>query len=144
MNRTPPAHSALATVRSSNNLNGLSLAYLGDAVIELLVRERALESGKTNVGELNRLSREYVTAKRQSAALENILPVLTDEESDYFKRGRNAHGVSAPKSASTAEYRRATGMESLFGHLYLSGNMERARELFNIAYAKEIQNEEIY
>lgn len=139
----PLAHSALATVRSSNELNGLSLAYLGDAVLELLVRERVLCSGKTNVGELNRLSREYVTAKNQSSALENILPLLTEEEEDFFKRGRNAHGVSAPKSASTAEYRRATGMEALFGHLYLSGRMERARELFNIAYAKENKDEEI-
>ena len=129
--------SALATVKSSNELNGLSLAYMGDAVIELLVREKALSSGITNVGELNRMARNFVTAKNQSTALENILPLLTQEETDFYRRGRNAHGISAPKSASVTEYRRATGMEALFGHLFLSGQMERARELFSIAYSKE-------
>lgn len=126
-------------MRSSNELNGLSLAYLGDAVIELLVREETISRGITNVGELNRAAKNFVTAKNQSSALENILPLLTEEETDFYKRGRNAHGISAPKSASVAEYRRATGMEALFGHLFLSGQMERARELFNIAYSKEIE-----
>ncbi len=110
---------------------------MGDAVIELLVREKALSSGITNVGELNRMARNFVTAKNQSTALENILPLLTQEETDFYRRGRNAHGISAPKSASVTEYRRATGMEALFGHLFLSGQMERARELFSIAYSKE-------
>lgn len=130
---------ALATVKSSNELNGLSLAYLGDAVIELLVREETVSRGIADVGKLNRIARDFVTAKNQSSALENILPVLTEEETDFYKRGRNAHGISAPKSASVAEYRRATGMEALFGHLFLSGQTERARELFNIAYSKEIE-----
>ena len=110
---------------------------MGDAVIELLVREKALSSGITNVGELNRIARSFVTAKNQSTALENILPLLTQEETDFYRRGRNAHGISAPKSASVTEYRRATGVEALFGHLFLSGQMERARELFSIAYSKE-------
>lgn len=126
-------------MKSSNELNGLSLAYLGDAVIELLVREETVSRGITDVGKLNRIARDFVTAKNQSSALENILPVLTEEETDFYKRGRNAHGISAPKSASVAEYRRATGMEALFGHLFLSGQTERARELFNIAYSKEIE-----
>lgn len=124
-------------MKSSNELNGLSLAYLGDAVIELLARERVLESGITDVGKLNALARSYITAQAQSAALERMLPVLSEEENAVFKRGRNAHGISAPKSASVAEYRRATGMEALFGHLYLTGQKERIRELFYIAYPKE-------
>ena len=118
-------------------LNGLSLAYLGDAVIELLARRRVLASGVTNVGRLNALCRSYITAKVQSEAVERLLPHLTEEETDYFKRGRNANGVSAPKSASVAEYRRATGMEALFGYLHLTGRADRMNELFNIAYPEE-------
>ena len=124
-------------MRSSTELNGLSLAYLGDAVIELLARRRVLESGVTDVGRLNALCRAYITAKVQSEAVERLLPHLSEEETDFFKRGRNAIGVSAPKSASVAEYRRATGMEALFGHLYLSGESDRMNELFNIAYPEE-------
>lgn len=124
-------------MRSSSELNGLSLAYLGDAVIELLARKRVLASGITDVGRLNALCRAYITAKVQSEAVERLLPHLSETETDIFKRGRNAHGVSAPKSASVGEYRRATGMEALFGHLYLSGEAERMNELFNIAYPEE-------
>lgn len=124
-------------MRSSNELNGLCLAYLGDAVIELLARERALESGITDVGRLNALARLYVTARVQSDAVERLLDHLTEEEDAAFKRGRNAHGISAPKSASVAQYRRATGMEALFAHLYLSGQKDRMKELFNLAYPKE-------
>ena len=118
-------------------LNGLSLAYLGDAVIELLARRRVLSSGVTDVGRLNALCRAYITAKVQSQAVERLLPHLSEAETDVYKRGRNAHGVSAPKSASVGEYRRATGMEALFGHLYLSGEDGRLNELFNIAYPEE-------
>ncbi len=113
------------------------MAYLGDAVIELLARKRVLGSGITDVGRLNALCRAYITAKVQSEAVERLLPHLSEAETDIFKRGRNAHGLSAPKSASVGEYRRATGMEALFGHLYLTGEDQRMNELFNIAYPEE-------
>ena len=137
MNLTPLARSGLARVKSSNELNGLSLAYLGDAVIELLARKRVLALGYTDVGKLNALAREYITARAQSAALDRLLPALSEAETELYKRGRNAKGVSAPKSASVGEYRRATGMEALFGALYIDGQNDRIQELFEIAYPEE-------
>ncbi len=124
-------------MRSSNELNGLSLAYLGDAVIELLARKRVLSLGYTDVGKLNALARDYITARAQSAAFERLLPALSEAEADLYKRGRNAKGISAPKSASVGEYRRATGMEALFGALYADGRIDRLKELFEIAYPEE-------
>ena len=75
----------------------------------------------------------YVTAEKQSKALENILPALTEAETEIYKRGRNAKG-RAPKSASVTDYRRATGFECLFGFLYLTGEQPRIQELFDIAF----------
>ena len=121
-------------MKSFETLPGLSLAYLGDAVIELLARERLLQSGLTNTGKLSALARAFVTAKNQSRAIERILPMLNEEETAYYKRGRNANGICAPKSATVGEYRRATGMEALFGYLHLSGQQDRARELFAAAF----------
>lgn len=123
-----------------NNIGTLALAYLGDAVIELLVRQRLTGTGINNVGKLNEMSRQYVQAKNQSRALENILPHLSEEEMAMYKRGRNAHTAYHPKSSSVVDYRRATGFEALMGYLYSSGRGERARELFELAY-KEVGEE---
>ncbi len=111
--------------------SGLSLAYLGDAVLELLVRERlvAAQVKKPSVEALN-----YVTAGAQSEALARIEPCLTDEEADAWRRGRNAVHSGVPKSATPTEYRRATGLETLFGYLHMAGKSERLRELFRAAY----------
>ncbi len=122
------------------NINGFSaaeLAYFGDSVIELLVRERLIKSSLGNIGTLNKEALKYVKATAQSAALEKILPLLTEEEESAFRRGRNNHTGSIPKSASACEYRRATGFEALFGFLWLSERYERARELFNTAYSDD-------
>ena len=121
------------------SLNGLSLAYLGDAVLEVQTRKRLLSLGVTDVGKLNKLALHYVRAVDQSAAVERILPHLTEDEEAAYKRGRNSHGVSAPKSATVAEYRRATGMEALFGWLYLQGMSERIEELFDLAFPRQEQ-----
>ena len=112
------------------NLNGASLAYLGDAVLELMTREHLLKSGKTNVGELNHMAQKFVRATVQSEALSRILPLLTEEETEIYKRGRNTHGLAIPKSATAGQYRRATGLEALFAYLYLLGKNERMNELF--------------
>ncbi|MBR6534594.1 MAG: ribonuclease III [Clostridia bacterium] len=114
-----------------------ALAYYGDAVIELLVRERLISTGISNPGELTKMSRAFVTAQRQSACVEKILSSLTEEESDMFRRGRNMHG-NHPKSASVAEYRRATGFEVLMGYLYKTDNCQRAKQLFSLAYEDEL------
>lgn len=115
-------------------LSGQELAYFGDAVIELLTRKTLLEKGLRNVGELNRAALGYVQATAQSRALDNIYPLLTEEELLVFKRGRNNHVGAIPKSASAIEYRRATGLEALFAYLWLSGDTARAESLFRIAY----------
>ena len=126
-----------------DTLNGLTLAYLGDAVLEVQTRKRLLSLGITDLKTLNKEALSYVRAVDQSAAVERILPHLTEDEEAIFKRGRNSHGVSAPKSATVAEYRRATGMEALFAYLDLSGQQARAEELFGIAYGdvmEELEN----
>lgn len=118
-----------------NQISAQELAYFGDAVVELLVREHLLTLGLGGVGKLNREAMKYVKATAQSAALENILPLLAEDELAAFKRGRNNHVSAIPKSASAVEYRRATGFEALFAYLWLSGKESRARELFSIAYS---------
>ncbi len=120
--------------------NALELAYMGDAVIELLARRKIIGTGGNKLADLNVASKSYVTAKSQSAAVERLLPSLTERETELFKYGRNAKGVHVPKSASAVDYRRATGLECLFGYLYLAGMTERAEELFDIAYETEEQN----
>ena len=120
-------------------MSGAALAYLGDAVLEILVRERLVGTGIAHAGKLNDLSKKYVTAVKQSAGLEVLLPLLTEEETAVFHRGRNAAGQH-PKSASVAEYRRATGFEALFGYLWLSGKTERLYELFT-KYAQTAEEE---
>ena len=115
-----------------------ALAYYGDAVIELMVREYLIKTGISNAGKLNKLSRSFVTASKQSECVKKILPVLTEEETDIFKRGRNMHG-GHPKSASVGDYRRATGFETLMGYLYITQSFPRAKELFDTAYADELK-----
>ena len=117
-----------------NQIAAQELAYFGDAVVELLVREHLLSLGIGGVGKLNREAMKYVKATAQSAALENILPLLAEDELAAFKRGRNNHVSAIPKSATAVEYRRATGFEALFAYLWLSGREQRARELFSLAY----------
>ena len=117
-----------------NLLPGASLAYLGDAVLEIMTRQYLLSTGVTNPGKLNRLALDYVKAVNQSAGVERILPLLTEAEEAVYKKGRNAHGISAPKSASVSEYRRATGLEALFAYLYLGGEQERMEELYRAAF----------
>ena len=119
-----------------NQLNGTILAYLGDAVLELIAREKAIERGICEVHRLNQIVPQMVRASAQSEAFCKIEPLLDEEESAIFKRGRNAHGISAPKSASAVEYRRATGMEALFAHLYLGGKKDRLYYLFDAAYGE--------
>ncbi len=115
-----------------------ALAYLGDSVLEIRVREKLVNDGISGSGRLNSASLAYVKATNQAAAMHKIIPLLTDEEVLVFKRGRNMSGGNVPKSATMSEYRTATGMEVLFGYLHLLGRHERIDELFNMAYQKEI------
>lgn len=117
-----------------------SLAYLGDCVLELLVRERLTLSGISSSKNLNKEALKFVSAPAQAAAMKNILELLTEEEAGYFRRGRNIGHTNTPRNATVSEYRTATGMETLFGFLHLSGRKDRARELFALAFPVESEN----
>lgn len=108
-----------------HTLSPLALAFVGDGVYSLMVRERLLSQANRPVNDLHKMAVTAVRAEAQSAAMERLLPVLTEEEEAVFKRGRNAH-----TARSGADYHRATGLESLFGYLYLAGRIDRVRELF--------------
>lgn len=112
-------------------LSPLNLAFIGDCVYEMLVRERLVSEANRPVNDLHRESVKFVSAKAQTAAFKKIEPLLTEEETAVFKRGRNAKTGHQPKSASVGEYHCATGVEALFGYLYLTGNNERITYLFN-------------
>lgn len=116
---------------NAKELSPLNLAFIGDCVYEMLVREMLVEEANRPVNDLHRESVKYVSAKAQTEAFKKIEPLLTQEETAVFKRGRNAKTGHQPKSASVGEYHCATGVEALFGYLYLTGNDERITYLFN-------------
>ena len=122
------------------DMSTASLAYLGDCVLELLVRERLTLSGISSSKNLNKEALKFVSAPKQAAAMKNIIDCLTEEEAGYFRRGRNIGHTNPPKNATVSEYRTATGMEALFGFLHLSDRKDRARELFALAYPIEKEN----
>lgn len=113
-------------------LSPLNLAFIGDCIYEILVREELVCNANRPVNDLHKESVKYVSAKAQTLAYEKIASILNEEENAVFKRGRNAKAGHNPKSATHCEYHIATGMEALFGYLYLTDNMARIRELFKI------------
>ena len=112
------------------NLSSLSLAHLGDSVYEVMVRSWLCLQGKARVKDLHRATVRYVAAPAQAARFARIEPMLTPEEADVFRRGRNTAPHSVPKAASRGEYQTATGVEALFGWLYLQGRTDRLNQLF--------------
>ena len=110
-------------------LNALDLAFVGDGVYGLLVREILAREGSRPVGELHRMAVEYVNATAQAAAYDSIAALLTEREQAIYRRGRNG-GAHPPKNADPGHYAKATGVEALFGYLYLNGEQERLQELF--------------
>ena len=109
-----------------HTISPLNLAFVGDAVFELLVRGRLVANANRPNAELHKLSVEQVCASAQAAALDKIWPLLTEQEQAVFRRGRNAH-----TSRSGGDYHKATGLEALFGYLYFQGQSDRIRELFD-------------
>lgn len=106
----------------------LALAFIGDGVYEMMVRERLVCLANRPPRELHREAVKLVRAEAQSAAMDVLLPLLTEKEEAVFKRGRNAH-----TTRNSDDYHRATGLETLFGWLYLNGDIARVRELFDAA-----------
>ena len=124
------------TVQQVNAISNLGLAHVGDAVYELLVRTWLCTQGDQTVLKLHKDSVNLVKATAQAKFVDKILPVLTEDEQAYYRRGKNTHS-HAPKSASPKEYAKATGLETLFGALYLLGRCERLNELFYIMMTNE-------
>lgn len=120
---------ALST-QNVNQMNMLALAHVGDAVYELLFRSRLCCEGPNAVDRLHRLTVEHVRAEAQAEAAAKLLPQLSEEELAVYKRGRNAKVNSVPHHANIGQYHAATGLEALFGWLYLQGKAERINELF--------------
>ena len=114
-------------------LSPLTLAFVGDVVYELLVREKIVQVGSMPTKRLNALKVELVRASAQAIVYDALEPMLTEEEHDILKRGRNSHTGSVPKNGSVADYRKATGVEALFGYLYLKKDSERLQLLFEKA-----------
>ncbi len=112
-------------------LSPLNLAFIGDCIYEILVRETLVLDANRPVNDLHRESVKYVSAKAQTSAFEKIKDVLTKEEMAVFKRGRNAKTGHSPKSATEEEYHCATGVEALFGYLYLKDDIDRIKEIFS-------------
>lgn len=114
-----------------NGISNLGLAHVGDGVYELLVRSYLCAKGDSTVRTLHRDAVSLVKASAQAKFAEKMLPKLDEEELDYYRRGKNTHTHAAPKAASAKEYAMATGLETLFGALYLYGRTERLNELFH-------------
>ena len=110
-------------------LSSLVLAYMGDAVYEKYVREYVIKQGHFNNGQLHKKAIKYVSAKGQVEALKKIEELLTEEEKDVVRRGRNSHPHSTAKNADVVEYKYATGFEALIGFLYLTDQIDRIESL---------------
>ena len=120
------------TLQQVNAISSLGLAHMGDGVYELLCRAHLCAAGNQTVLKLHKDTVALVKAPTQAAFADKLKPHLTEEELGFFRRGKNAHTHAAPKSASRAEYAKATGLEALFGALYLLGRTDRLNELFAI------------
>ena len=112
------------------NVSSLGLAHLGDAVFEVMVRSWVCVHGTAKIKDLHRQTVRFVSAPAQAAMVERILPMLSPEEADVLRRGRNAAPHSIPKAASRSQYQTATALEALFGWLWLQGRTRRLNELF--------------
>lgn len=113
-----------------NAISNLGLAHIGDGVFELLCRSWLCAHGGMNVGKLHADTVRLVKAGAQAKFADEMLPLLTEQELSYYRRGKNSHVHAVPKSASRAEYAKATGVEAMFGALYLAGETDRINEIF--------------
>ena len=113
-----------------NGISNLGLAHMGDCVFEILCRGYLCAKGGKTVGNLHKDTINMVKATSQAQFVDKLLPLLTEEEMSYYRRGTNSHVHAVPKSATPAEYAKATGLEALFGALYLLGRTDRINELF--------------
>lgn len=118
-------------MRDYTQLNGLALAYVGDAIYEIYVRDHLIDQGETKPNKLHRAATNYVSANTQAFLIQQMLEehLLTEEEELYYRRGRNAKSHTSAKNADVTTYRVATGFEALMGYLHLTKQTERMEEL---------------
>lgn len=122
------------TIPKINELSPLTLAFLGDSVYEMFIRAKILTKGNRKASDLHKIAVGYVKAKAQAQAAHKILEMLSDEELDIYKRGRNTNIHTVPKNADMTDYRHATALEALIGYLYIKGEEERLNEILNVAF----------
>ena len=120
-----------------NAISNLGLAHMGDCVFEILCRAYLCARGDKTVKNLHKDTIQMVNATSQAKFMDKLLPHLNEEELAWYRRGKNSHVHAVPKSCTPAEYAKATGLEALFGALYLAGQTERLTELFTTVMAKE-------
>ena len=121
----------------ANNLNPIVLAFVGDAVYSLFVREKLTFLSDSKAGELNKLATKEVMASSQAEFIKQVLPILNEEETSVFKRARNAKKGTKAKHASVVDYNNATGFEAVLGYLYIVGETERLNFILNKGYNNE-------
>lgn len=122
----------IATTHSAgDDYSPLTLAFIGDGVYDLLVREYLVRKANRPVGELNKMKVSLVNCRSQAEFMKLLLPELTEKETAVYKRGRNSAPKCTPKNGSIADYHSATGLESLFGYLYINRENDRIAELFD-------------
>jgi ribonuclease-3 family protein len=117
-------------------LNPLALAYMGDAVYEMYIRQYVISLANHRPNHMHKHATQYVSAKAQAKALDRLMPILTDEEKDMVRRGRNAKSGSSPKNTDILVYRHSTGFECMIGYLYYKGQHERLNELLGLTLTK--------
>ena len=122
----------ILTKTEAMQLNPVALAFVGDTVYSLYVRERLALSGCGKVAQLQKVAAKVVSAKGQSAFLDKLIPLFTEEEADIFRRGKNAKKATKSKNATASEYSRSTGFEAVMGYLYLIGEHERIEQLLSL------------
>lgn len=121
-------------------LGSLTLAFLGDSVYEMFVREQLVRAGSRPPAEFQKMSAGKACCRFQAEAAVRIKPLLSEEEEAVFRRGKNAHPGHFPKNSDQMDYHNATGLEALFGYLYLCGEQARLKELLEIAVTEEAQS----
>ncbi|MPQ27152.1 Mini-ribonuclease 3 [Bacillus paralicheniformis] len=135
----------LETIKDAKQLNGLALAYMGDAVLEVYVRHHLLKQGMTRPNDLHRRSRRYVSAKSQASMLFALeeQEFFTEEEQAVLRRGRNAKSGTVPKNTDVQTYRYSTAFEAVIGYLFLENREDRLNELIKAALEKRDGREEV-
>ena len=116
------------------------LAFVGDGVYTLFIRNKIVLEHKAKSGELHKLTTDYVKASKQSVAIEKLLPIFTEDELAIYKRARNYKTASVAKNASVQEYKRATGFEAVLGYLYLAGQVDRLNEILSMCVGEDNEN----